>query len=116
MSKQKQNSEVLGQLYEVIKSHRGGDPSMSYTANLFKKGRGNICKKFGEEAVEVIIANLYEKKINVISESADVLYHLLVLWVEAGIMPEEVWAELQNRVGVSGLDEKANRAKGEQES
>ena len=78
---------------------------------MFKRGRGKICKKFGEEAVEVIIAALYEKKSNVINESADVLYHLLVLWVEAGITPEEVWAELQNRMGISGIEEKNNRLK-----
>ena len=111
MSEQKLNSQVLEQLYDVIESHRGSDPKISYTAELFKKGRGKICKKFGEEAVEVIIANLNEDKSNVINESADMLYHLLVLWAEAGIMPDKVWAELQARVGICGIEEKANRVK-----
>jgi phosphoribosyl-ATP pyrophosphohydrolase len=116
MSELKLNSQILGQLYDVIESRRGGDPKISHTAKLFKKGRGKICKKFGEEAVEVIIAALSEKKSNVISESADVLYHLLVLWSEAGISPDEVWGELQNRVSTSGIEEKANRSKGEEGS
>ena len=114
MIKQKLNSQVLGHLYNIIESRRGDDPNISHTAKLFKKGRGKICKKFGEEAVEVIIAALNEKKSNVICESADVLYHLLVLWAEAGITPDEIWAELQMRVGISGIEEKANRAKDDQ--
>ena len=116
MSDQKINSQVLGQLYDVIKSHRGGDLKTSYTAKLFKNGRGKICKKFGEEAVEVIIAALYEKKSNVIGESADLLYHLLVLWMELGIRPDEVWLELQSRVGMSGIEEKASRPKDDLEN
>ena len=116
MSEQKLNSQVLGLLYEVIESRRGGDPKTSHTAKLFKKGRGKICKKFGEEAVELIIAALYEKNSNVICESADVMYHLLVLWAEAGITPDEVWAELQNRVGISGIEEKISRSKNDQGS
>jgi phosphoribosyl-ATP pyrophosphohydrolase len=116
MSEQNYNSKVLGQLYDVIESRLGGDPKTSHTAKLFKKGRGVICKKFGEEAVEVIIATLSEKKINVISESADMLYHLLVLWAEAGIKPGEVWTELESRIGISGIDEKANRSRDKQEN
>ena len=111
MSENKLNGQVLEQLYDVIESRRGGDPKTSHTAKLFKKGRGKICKKFGEEAVEVIIAALHEKKSNVVSESADALYHMLVLWAEAGIRPVEVWAELQTRVDTSGIEEKANRPK-----
>jgi phosphoribosyl-ATP pyrophosphohydrolase len=116
MSEQKLNSQVLEHLYDVIDSRRGGDPNISHTAKLFKKGRGEICKKFGEEAVEVIIATLYENNSNVICESADVLYHLLVLWAEAGITPDEVWSELQTRVSISGIEEKANRSKSGQVS
>ena len=111
MSEQKQNSQTLGQLYDVIENRRGGNPNISHTAMLFEKGRREICKKLGEETIELIIAALDEKKSNVIRESADVLYHLLVLWAEAGTTPDEVWAELQNRAGISGIEEKANRFK-----
>ena len=76
MKENKLNGQVLEQLYDVIESRRGGDPKTSHTAKLLKKGRGKICKKFGEEAVEVIIAALHEKKSDVVSESADVLYHM----------------------------------------
>jgi phosphoribosyl-ATP pyrophosphohydrolase len=115
MGEQKLNSQVLERLYDVIESRRDSDQKASHTAKLFKKGRGEICKKFGEESVEVIIAALYEKKSNVINESADVLYHLLVLWAEVGINPDQVWLELQARVGISGIEEKANRSKGDDE-
>ena len=116
MSEQKLNNQILRQLYDIIDNRRGGDPKNSHTAKLFKKGRGEICKKFREEAVEVIIATLSEKKSNVIHESADVWFHLLVLWVEAGITPDEVWTELQSRVGISGIEEKANRSNDKQGS
>ena len=109
MSNATPNGQILEQLYQTIESRKGGNPRESHTAKLFAKGRGKICKKFGEEAVEVVIAALDETKKDVISESSDVLYHLLVLWAEMGIKPEEVWDELQSRVGTSGIEEKANR-------
>ena len=116
MGEQILTSQILGQLYDVIVNRRGEDPKKSYTAMLFKKGRGKICKKLGEEAVEVIIAALNEQKSDVISESADVLFHLLVLWAEAGVTPDEVWAELETRVSMSGIEEKAKRSKDDWES
>jgi phosphoribosyl-ATP pyrophosphohydrolase len=102
--------EVLERLFAVIRSRRGADPTVSYTARLFAKGRPKIAKKFGEEAVEVVIAALVENRQRLAAESADLLYHLLVLWVEAGVDPQEVWAEISRREGVSGLVEKAGRA------
>ncbi|NQW01466.1 MAG: phosphoribosyl-ATP diphosphatase [Rhodospirillales bacterium] len=107
------NGQILEQLYQTIVSRKGGNPSESHTAKLFKKGRKRICKKFGEEAVEVVIAALAETEAEVVSESSDVLYHLLVLWAEMGIRPEQVWAELQSRVGTSGIEEKKNRQRGD---
>lgn len=109
MSQKPLTGEVLEALYATIESRKGGNPKESHTAKLFKKGRNKICKKFGEEAVEVVVAALGEGKADVISESSDVLYHLLVLWSEMGIKPEQVWAELQSRVGTSGIDEKNSR-------
>jgi phosphoribosyl-ATP pyrophosphohydrolase len=101
--------EVLDRLHAVIASRRGDDPERSYTARLFARGRPKLTKKVGEEAVEVVIAALAEDRSRLAAESADLLYHLLVLWAEAGVEPAEVWAELARREGVSGLAEKARR-------
>jgi len=106
-----QDAAILDHLYGIIASRKGGDPEASYTAKLFSKGRGKISQKLGEEAVETIIAALAEGDDEVESESADLLYHLLVLWAETGVEPTRVWAELQNRFGVSGIDEKRARTK-----
>lgn len=106
---QKTSSMILEDLYRTIESRKGGNPRESHTAKLFGKGRRKICKKFGEEAVEVVVAALGETREDVVTESSDTLYHLLVLWAEMDIKPEEVWAELQSRVGTSGIEEKKNR-------
>ncbi|WP_026986846.1 phosphoribosyl-ATP diphosphatase [Fodinicurvata fenggangensis] len=103
------NRHVLDELYEVIAARRNADPEISYTAKLFAKGETKIAQKLGEEAVETVIAALKEDRAALASESADLLYHLLVLWAEKGIDPEEVWNKLQDRKGTSGLAEKAAR-------
>lgn len=102
---------ILDALAATIASRKDADPESSYTARLFAKGRKKIAQKVGEEAVETAIAAVAEKPANVVSESADLLYHLLVLWAEIGIAPQEVWSELERRVGVSGVDEKKARKK-----
>lgn len=99
---------VLEELFAVIESRRGGDPQASYTARLLGEGRGRIARKLGEEAVELVVAALSEPE-RVAAESADLLYHLLVLWADAGLQPAQVWAELARRQGLSGLAEKAAR-------
>lgn len=104
-------SDVLERLFTTIKSRYGDSPDASYTAKLFSKGRGEIAKKLGEEATETIIASLDESEEKVVSESADLLYHLLVLWADTGVEPQHVWAELERREGVSGIDEKKSRPK-----
>jgi phosphoribosyl-ATP pyrophosphohydrolase len=111
MSKQEINSGVLEQLYKTIKGRHGDSPDASYTAKLFSKGRGEIARKLGEEATETIVAALYEGDDKVISESADLLYHLLVLWADTGVEPAHVWEELVRREGTSGIDEKEARQK-----
>lgn len=103
------SGRVLDQLFETLKSRRGGDPATSYTAKLFSRGRAKIAQKLGEEAVETVIAALTETPDKLVGESADLLYHLLVLWAECGIEPYQVWAELETRSGVSGIDEKKSR-------
>ncbi len=109
MSKHAPGPTVLADLFAVIESRRGDDPGRSYTARLFAKGRGKICQKLGEEAVETVIAALDETPAEVTKESADLLYHLLVLWAETGVDPAAVWSELAARGGRSGLDEKRSR-------
>ncbi|GAB6052485.1 phosphoribosyl-ATP diphosphatase [Magnetospira thiophila] len=101
--------EVLDELFQVIQGRKGDDPSTSYTAKLFHRGVGKICQKLGEEAVETIVAALDESPDKVTAESADLLYHLLVLWAEKGVDPAAVWTELARRRGTSGLDEKRSR-------
>lgn len=100
----------LDALFSVIASRKGGDPEASYSAKLFARGRAKITQKLGEEAVELVIAGCAEPE-KIVPESADLLYHMLVLWADAGIAPAQVWAELERRAGTSGLTEKASRRK-----
>jgi phosphoribosyl-ATP pyrophosphohydrolase len=102
-------SEPLDRLFATIVARKGADPSQSYTAKLLAAGAAKCAKKFGEEATEVVIAAIQQDKTELAKESADVLYHLAVLWAASGITPDEVYAVLKSREGVSGLDEKANR-------
>lgn len=102
---------VLNRLYDVVQSRKGTDPSVSHSARLLSRGTYKIAQKFGEEAVECLIEAVAGRKDLLIGESADVLYHLIVLWVDAGITPDQVWAELQRREGTSGIAEKAARSK-----
>lgn len=104
-------SDILQELYTVIKRRRGGDPDKSYVAKLFARGSRKIAAKVGEEAVETVIAALKEGKKRTVAESADLLFHLLVLWAECGVTPKDVEKELRARIGKSGLDEKIARKK-----
>lgn len=97
----------LDHLFQIIDSRRGADPQQSYTARLFAKGRLRMAKKVGEEATEVVIAALAEDKSRLAAESADLLYHLMVLWAANGVQPGDVWAELERREGMSGYALKA---------
>lgn len=103
--------EILERLFATIKDRRGADASSSYTAKLFAEGNAKICAKIEEEALEVIQAAREETDDRVVSESADLLYHLLVLWASKQIEPDQVWAELARREGTSGIDEKNARKK-----
>ena len=101
---------TLDRLWEVIQSRREADPQSSYTARLFARGRAKIVQKLGEEAVEAVIEGIRGDRAALVGESADLLYHLLVLWADAGIAPSEIAAELARREGRSGIDEKRSRA------
>src|SRR5439155_367677 len=85
---------ALDRLWQVIQSRRGADPQTSYTARLFSRGRAKIAQKLGEEAVEAVIEGVGNKPAALVGESADLLYHLLVLWAAAGVSPADVAAEL----------------------
>jgi len=104
-------SDGLDKLFATIAARKGGDTSQSYTAKLLAAGVEKCAKKFGEEAVETVIAAIQKDKTELAKESADVLYHLAVLWAASGITPEDVYAVLKSREGISGLDEKAARTR-----
>ena len=111
MAEHELNGSVLDELYEVIESRRGADPESSHTAKLFERGVPKIAQKVGEEAVEAVIEAVRGKKKKLAAESADLLYHLLVLWAACDVKPERVWQALAERKGFSGLTEKARRKK-----
>jgi phosphoribosyl-ATP pyrophosphohydrolase len=100
---------VLDRLYKVVLSRRTADPALSHSARLLGRGRAKVAQKFGEEAVEALIEGVGGNQSALVAESADVLYHLLLMWVACDVTPGEIWAELARREGVSGLLEKASR-------
>lgn len=93
----------------VRKRRESGDAEHSYVAKLSARGRTKIAQKLGEEAVETVIEAMRDDKGKVISESADLLFHLAILWADMGITPDDVAEELQRREGTSGIEEKRNR-------
>ncbi len=104
------SAAVLDRLWSVILDRRTADPAVSHSARLLGRGVSKVAQKFGEEAVECLIEAVSGNAQALVAESADVLYHLLVLWVAGGVEPATVWAELERREGVSGVAEKAARS------
>lgn len=100
---------VLGRLFETIRARRSADPETSYVAKRLHQGTGRIAQKVGEEAVETVVAAMSGDRQAVVSESADLLFHLMILWADAGLRPADVMAELVRREGMSGLAEKRDR-------
>ena len=94
---------VIERLFAVIDGRRGADPESSYTARLFAKGTPKIAQKVGEEAVETVIEAVANNQDRLIEESADLLYHLLVLWAASGIKPDQIWHALARREGKTGI-------------
>jgi phosphoribosyl-ATP pyrophosphohydrolase len=104
---------VLDALWRTVEARRlSGDVEHSHSARLIARGTAKVAQKLGEEAVECVIEAMQGNRTGTVLESADLLYHLVVLWVDAGIRPEEVWAELARRQGISGIAEKAARPRG----
>lgn len=99
----------VDRLFKIIASRQKADPAKSYTARLLKRGVAQCAKKLGEESVETALAAVVKNRRALKAESADLLYHLLVVWVACGIKPKDVYAELARRERQSGLAEKAQR-------
>ncbi|HEX4196879.1 MAG TPA: phosphoribosyl-ATP diphosphatase [Caulobacteraceae bacterium] len=102
-------ADVVARLQAVIASRQGADPASSHTARLLAGGPPLAAKKFGEEAIEAVLAAAQGDKAGLAAESADVIYHWLVLLAACGVSLDEVAARLEAREGVSGIDEKASR-------
>ena len=105
------SAHALDRLYRTIESRRGADPNSSYTARLMAKGPVKLAQKVGEEAIEAAIEGVRGDRKKLVAESADLFYHLLALWASRNVRPQQIWAELARREGVSGLAEKASRAR-----
>jgi phosphoribosyl-ATP pyrophosphohydrolase len=104
-------SFTLDDLDRRIALRASASPDESYTAKLLGEGIERCAKKFGEEAVEAVIAAVAKDKAGTVAEAADVLYHLLVLLKASGTTLEEVMATLERRTAQTGLEEKAGRAR-----
>src|SRR6187397_2562751 len=98
-------TDSIARLYDAVIAARGADPAKSRTARLLRAGRAKMAKKL-EEAVEVVIDAMHGQPEAVVMESADLVYNLVVLWVHAGVRPEDVWAEMRRRELVFGIAEK----------
>src|ERR1700754_3674851 len=99
-------SDSIGRLYQAVIAAKDLDPSTSRTARLFQSGPAKMAKKLAEEAIEVVIDAVNGKSDAVVRESADLLYNLSVLWVAAGVRPQDVWAEMDRRERTQGIAEK----------
>ncbi|HEX5377768.1 MAG TPA: phosphoribosyl-ATP diphosphatase [Phenylobacterium sp.] len=106
-------SDVVERLAATIEERKGASPDSSYTAKLLAEGVERAAKKLGEEAVEVVISAVARDKDGLAAESADLIYHFLVVLASAGVSLDDVAAWLESREGRSGLEEKAWRGKSE---
>jgi len=104
-----QNDDIFDQVFQVIQSRKNADPSKSYVASLYQKGLRKIAEKVGEEAVETVIAAVGRDDKEVIAESADLMFHLMILLAELNLSLDDIRDELARREGISGIDEKNSR-------
>ena len=102
-------SDILARLFATIGGRAGADPGTSHTASLLAKGPQKCAEKFGEEAVEAIVAAVAGERAGLVHEAADALYHLQVMLTACGVGWDEVVTELERREGRSGIAEKAAR-------
>src|ERR1700728_1072447 len=99
-------ADSITRSFHAALSCRNDDPSTSRSARLLRSGRDKMAKKLAEEAVEVVIDSMHGDRDAVVKESADLIYNLVVLWVAAGIRPEDVWKEMDRRERLLGIAEK----------
>lgn len=104
-------NDILQRLAEVLEQRKTEAPDNSYVAALYAKGIDSILKKIGEEATETVIAAKNGDRGQIVHETADLWFHSMVLLASQGLGPKEVMAELERRIGLSGLEEKALRGK-----
>ena len=109
MTRDAAQSTPLHRLAATIAARRGADPASSYTAALLARGPAKVAEKFGEEAIELVIAAVAQDDAAVTAEAADVLYHLAVLLAARDVSLDDVLAELERREGLSGHEEKTAR-------
>lgn len=100
---------ILDKLWDVLQERKSADPEKSYVASLYKAGTKKIARKVIEEAGETVDEALQTQPEKLKTESADLLFHLMILWADQGITPEDVFIVLEKRFGTGGLDEKAAR-------
>ena len=104
------NEQIIKELFTILTQRKKTSEKQSYTSHLIKNPE-LLAKKIGEESSELIIDFLKKNNQGVIKESADLIYHILVIWVFLGINPQDVWNELSSRKLKSGFEEKKNRGK-----
>jgi phosphoribosyl-ATP pyrophosphohydrolase len=104
-------TDSITRLYQAAHACRHDDPSTSRTARLLRSGRSKMAKKLAEEAIEVVIDAMTGDRGAVIKESSDLIYNLVVLWISAGIRPEDVWKEMDRRERLLGIAEKVPKKK-----
>ena len=95
--------EVLVRLFETIEKRSNDDPSQSYTAQLLSEGKEKCIAKLKEESLETVEAAEKDEISQIIYESADLIYHLLVLWKKFDLTPDQIYTELENREGKTGI-------------
>ena len=99
-------SDSVERLYQAVLVAKDLDPATSRTARLFQRGPAKMAKKLAEEAVEVVIDAMNGNREDVVKESADLIYNLVVLWVSSGVQPKYVWKEMERRERLFGIAEK----------
>ena len=104
----KMNEQIIKELFSNLKKRKNASEKQSYTSLLIKNPE-LLAKKIGEESSELIIDFIKNNKQGAIKESADLIYHILVVWISLGINPDEIWNELSSRKLKSGIEEKKNR-------
>lgn len=103
------SDHIMDRLYAVLEARKGSAASESYVASLYERGVDKIAGKIAEELAETIAEAVRGDKIKIAEESADLLFHLMVLWAHMDVKPAEVFAVLEKRFGTGGHEEKASR-------